>query len=79
MSDGPAKKPTGSLIPVLIVLVFGLGLILAVIAVAGPAGLFIVLAIAAVLAFAGLHYVLWGWWLSPRIRDSDKSESTDDQ
>jgi hypothetical protein len=65
------KPPHDSLLPILIVLALGVALMIGVIAITGPAGLFVVLAIGGVIGFAALHYVLWGWWLTRRLRDSD--------
>jgi hypothetical protein len=39
--------------------------------------LYIVLALAGVLGFAGMHYVLWGWWLSNKIRREQEAEDSD--
>jgi hypothetical protein len=74
---GPPRRAQSSLVPVLIVLGFGAALIVGLIAATGLAGLYIVLALAGVLGFAGMHYVLWGWWLSNKIRREQEAEDSD--
>jgi hypothetical protein len=68
--EGP-PKPRDSLLPVFTVLVAALALVVSVVAMAGLAGLFVILAIASVLGFAAMHYLLWGWWLSRRLHDTE--------
>lgn len=69
-----SRHAKGSLLPVVVVLGFGIGLIVLLIGFTGLAGLYIVLALAGVLSFAGLHYVLWGWWLTNKIRADEEAE-----
>ena len=76
-AGGGARRSQGSLLPVLMVLGFALAVIVGLIAATGLAGVYVVLALAGVLAFAGLHYVLWGWWLSNRIRQQQEAEGPD--
>jgi hypothetical protein len=80
MPESP-QTSRDSLVPVLLVLAVGGALLVAVLAITGPAGLFIVLAISGVLMFAALHYLLWGWWLAKRLRDdpddADDAKKTD--
>ena len=73
------KTPRDSLVPVLLVLAVGGALLVAVLAITGPAGLFIVLAISGVLMFAAFHYLLWGWWLSKRLRDDPEEPGDADK
>lgn len=75
-SSRPARSP-GSLLPVLVVLGFGLLVIVGLIGLAGLAGLYIILALAGVLGFAAFHYVLWGWWLTGKLREQEESERAD--
>ncbi|MEX2112702.1 MAG: hypothetical protein WD845_05920 [Pirellulales bacterium] len=69
---GGAGRSRGSLLPVIIILGFGLTLVLGLISVAGLAGLYIVAAFCAVLGFVAFHYILWGWWLTNRLRDDER-------
>ena len=66
-----SKPSRDSLWPVLIVLALCVSLVIGVVAITGPAGLFAVLAICGVIGFMAMHYLLWGWWLAKRIRESD--------
>ena len=79
MAQGEPQKPGCSLIPVLVVFGSGLGILVALVIFAGPAGFNIALAVGSVLAFAGLHYILWGWWLSDWIRRREESEQNGDR
>jgi len=36
-----------------------------------------VIVITAVFAFAALHYVVWGWWLSTRLRRNEEKRRED--
>ena len=72
MPPNEPKPSRDSLWPVLIVLALVASLLIGVVAITGPAGLFAVLAICGVLGFLVLHYVLWGWWLAKRIREGDE-------
>jgi hypothetical protein len=74
--DEPPKR-RDSLLPVLTVLVAALALVVGVVALAGLAGLFVMLAIGSVLGFAAMHYLLWGWWLSKRLREAEDRENRD--
>jgi hypothetical protein len=65
--DG-ARRATGSLLPVLIVVGFIVAVVVGLVALTGLAGLYIVLAVSGVLGFAAVHYVLWGWWLTNKLR-----------
>ena len=59
----------------MVVLGFGLAVIVTLVALTGLAGLYIILAISGVLGFAALHYVLWGWWLTNKIRRDQESKA----
>ena len=72
MPPAETKPSRDSLWPVLIVLALCTSLVIGVVAITGPAGLFAVLAISGVLGFLALHYLLWGWWLAKRIRESEE-------
>ncbi len=72
---GGPPRPRGSLLPVMVVLGFGLAVIVTLVALTGLAGLYIILAISGVLGFAALHYVLWGWWLTNKIRRDQESKA----
>jgi hypothetical protein len=67
----------GSLVPVLVVLGFGVTLVVGLIALTGLAGIYIILALTGMLLFAATHYVLWGWWLTNKLRQQDESERED--
>ena len=67
-----------SLMPVMIVVAVVLALVVSVVALAGWAGVFVIAAIASVLGFAAMHYILWGWWLTKRIHESDREPDTDE-
>ncbi len=69
---GGAGRSSGSLLPVMIILGFGLTLVLGLVSVAGLAGLYIVAVLCAVLGFVAFHYVLWGWWLTHKLRDEER-------
>jgi len=70
-------RSRGSLLPVLVVLAFGVTLVVGLIALTGLAGIYIILAVSCVLGFAAMHYVLWGWWLTDKLRRQDESERED--
>ncbi len=77
---GQSSRPPrshDSWLPVLIVLGFSAALVVGLIAATGLAGVYIVLALSGVLAFAGLHYLLWGWWLSNKIRAYEDDDADD--
>jgi hypothetical protein len=71
------RRGDGSWLAVLIVLGFGVTVVVGLIALTGVAGLYIVLALAGVLGFAAFHYLLWGWWLTKRIRQEPESEEVE--
>ncbi len=64
----------GSLLPVLVVLGFALGAVLVIISCAGAAGVLVVLALAAGIGFIALQYLLWGWWLTNKLREEQGDE-----
>ncbi len=76
-ADGAARTDQGSLFPVLVVLGCVLGAALVIISCAGTAGALVVLALGAGVAFIGLQYLLWGRWLSARMRDTPDRDQTD--
>lgn len=74
-AESPSKE-RGSLLPVLVVLGFALGAVLVIISCAGVAGVLVVLAIGAGIAFIGLQYLLWGWWLTKKLRDEQGDQES---
>ena len=72
---GSSRRATGSFLPVAMVLGFCVLVIVVLVGFTGVAGLYIVLALAGVVGFAGLHYVLWGWWLTNKLRADEKADA----
>ncbi len=68
------RRSRGSMVPVLVVLGFVVSVAVGLIAMTGLAGVYIVLALAGVVGFAAMHYVLWGWWLTTKIRQQSESD-----
>jgi len=71
-------RPQGSWLSIVLALISGLviagalfALSVAVVPFAGP---FIVLAAVLVFGMWVVHYVIWGWWLGPRIREEVEAE-----
>ncbi len=73
----PQRKSTGSLLPVVLVLVPLVLLIVGVVAFAGRAGLLMLAVVACVPAFMMLHYVLWGYWLSKALHQDEPADSAE--
>jgi hypothetical protein len=60
-----------------VVLGFALGVILLTISCAGMAGVLVVLAVGAGIAFIALQYLLWGWWLTRKLREEQGDDLSD--
>lgn len=74
-----ARRSRGSLLPVIVVAGFCLTLVLGLVSVAGLAGLYIVAVLLALIGFVVGHYLLWGWWLTNKLREDErKGESGPD-
>ncbi len=72
-----AGRSRGSLLPVIVVAGFGLTLVLGLVSVAGIAGLYIVAVLAALVGFVFCHYLLWGWWLTNKLREDERKRKAD--
>ena len=70
-----ASKQQGSLFPVLVVLGFALGAVLVIISCAGTAGALVVVAVGAGIGFIALQYLIWGWWLTRKLKDEQREDT----
>lgn len=52
--------------------------LLGLMALVAPQVFGVVLVIAGFVSFGALHYLLWGWWLRPRLMERDDAEHPDD-
>ncbi|MGD9724188.1 MAG: hypothetical protein AB7O59_23130 [Pirellulales bacterium] len=69
-----APRPRGSWLPVMVVLGFIMLVVVGLIGLTGLAGIYIVVALTGVLGFAAMHYLLWGWWLTNKLRAQQEAE-----
>ncbi len=73
-----AGRSRGSLMPVIVVAGFCLTLVLGLVSVAGLAGLYIVAVLFALVGFVVGHYLLWGWWLTNKLREEEQQRKASD-
>ncbi|MCG8585798.1 MAG: hypothetical protein MI757_13915 [Pirellulales bacterium] len=80
----PSAKPRSS-VPVVIggclaaAILPASALLLMVILGGGGAFFFVLLLASIAFSSIAIHYVLWGWWLGPKLHEQARSESASDQ
>ncbi len=77
--DFSQRRPTGSLLPVIVVAGCVVALGVVVVSCAGAAGIFALVAIGGVIGFVALHYLLWGAWLGNKLRQSREADREADE
>jgi hypothetical protein len=74
MSSPESSKPRGSLLAMVLVLLFVLVCTAALVFLTFGYFLLVLVIGAGVFGLAGFHYVVWGWWLTQVIRREEEEE-----